>query len=186
MKNMKWLLPVFVVVALVQLAVPAGMIVRREITLKEGKAYKFHTAPVDPYDAFRGRYVALSLEPNSVAVPANSNFEYRSKVYVTLEEGPDGFARFTGATIEPPVGRDYIKADSWGSYPAGKLTLRLPFDRFYMEESAAPKAEKAYREHSRRGQQDAYVTIRVRNGFAVLENLYVAGKPITEFVREQK
>jgi len=183
MKNMKWLLPVFAVVALVQLAVPAGMIVRREWTLKEGKQFRFHTTPVDPYDAFRGRYVALSLEPNSVAV--STNFAHRTKVYVTLEEGPDGFARFTGASIGPPHDKDYIKAESLYN-DRGKLTLRLPFDRFYMEESAAPKAEQAYREHSRRGQQDAYVTVRVRNGFAVLENLYVAGKPIAEFVREQE
>ena len=183
MKNMKWLLPVFAVVALVQLAVPAGMIVRREWTLKEGKAYKFHTAPVDPYDAFRGRFVALSLEPNSVS--SEKDFPSRTKVYVTLEEGPDGYAVFTGAFLTPPHDKDYIKAESLYNNQ-GKLSLRLPFDRFYMEESAAPKAEQAYREHSRGKEHDAYVTIRVRDGFAVLENLYVAGKPIAEVVREQK
>jgi len=184
MKMMKWLFPLFVVVALVQLVVPAGMIVRRELTLKEGKIFKFHAQPVDPYDAFRGRYVTLSLEPNSVTVPTNSSLEYQwREVYITLDEGPDGFARFTGVFLEPQTGKDYIKTKSAG-LNEGKLSLRLPFDRFYMEESTAPKAERAYLEHSKRGQQDAFVTIRVSDGFAVLENFYVAGKPITEFVKE--
>ncbi len=49
-----WLLPAFVLVCLVQLAAPASMIWRHERTLANGLPFKFQTAPVDPYDAFRG------------------------------------------------------------------------------------------------------------------------------------
>lgn len=170
----QWLL---LVVAAGQLAIPATMIRQRELTLRDGHAYKFRTQPVDPYDAFRGRYVALALEPNTVP---GTNFAAGTTIYVTLAEGPDGFAKFAGVSRERPAGQDYLKVKaSWSN------SVRLPFDRFYMEEKAAPAAERAYREHSRQaGARDAYVIVRVRVGQGVIENLYVAGQPIAEFARE--
>lgn len=60
--NRNLLLALLVVLAAAQLAVPASMIVQRETVLTQGRVYKFKTAPVDPVDAFRGRYVALRFE----------------------------------------------------------------------------------------------------------------------------
>lgn len=46
-------------------------------------------------------------------------------------------------------------------------------------------AEAAYREHSqRRSQQDAYAAVRVQNGQAVIEELYVDDRPIREFLKQ--
>jgi uncharacterized membrane-anchored protein len=170
----QWIL---LVVAAGQLAIPATMILQRERTLRDGHAYKFHTQPVDPYDAFRGRFVALRLEPNSIS---GTNFERGTTVYMTLAEGPDGFVKFAGVAREKPAGQNYLKVKmGWSN------SLQLPFDRFYMEEKAAPEAERAYREHTRQGgARDAYVIVRVRDGRGVIENLYVAGQPIAEFVRQ--
>jgi hypothetical protein len=65
--------------------------------------------------------------------------------------------------------------------------MELPFDRYYMEEHLAPAAEQAYWQNNRRGQttQNAYALVRIRNDTGAIENLFVAGKPIVEFVREQ-
>ena len=41
---------IFGVVALAQLAVPATMVWQRDQTLKQGRIWKFRTAPVDPVD----------------------------------------------------------------------------------------------------------------------------------------
>ena len=184
MKFPKLLMFALAVVVVGQLAIPVGMILRREGTLREGKALKFRTQPVDPYDAFRGRYVALSLEPNSVTLVTNVTYEYRSRLYIALEEGPDGFVRVSGVSAEPPKDKDYVKVTTlWRDQ--NKLHVQWPFDRFYMEESKAPAAERAYREHSRRGKQDAYVIVRVRNGMGVIENLFVADKPMAEFLRAE-
>jgi uncharacterized membrane-anchored protein len=174
---MKILKALLILVAAGQLAIPATMILERERTLRDGHPYKFRTQPVDPYDAFRGRFVALRLGPNTVP---GTNLEARTTVYVTLAEGPDGFVKFTGVSRERPVGQDYLKVKAgWSN------SVQLPFDRFYMEETAAPAAERAYREHSRQGgAHDAYVIVRVRDGQGVIENLYVAGQPIAEFARE--
>ena len=172
-----------ILVAAGQLAIPATMIRQRELTLRDGHVYKFRTQPVDPYDAFRGRFVALRLEPNTAPVASNATFERGATVYVALAEGPDGFAKFTGASREQPVGQDYLKVKAYSSGGA-TVSVQLPFDRFYMEEKAAPAAERAYREHSRQGgERDAYVIVRVRDGQGVIENLYVDGQPIAEFGR---
>lgn len=54
MTNKKTLLSVFILVAIVQLYVPAKMILDREDILDTGKEYKFKTEPIDPNDPFRG------------------------------------------------------------------------------------------------------------------------------------
>jgi len=55
-----------------------------------------------------------------------------------------------------------------------------------MSEKAAPQAESAYRSHSRRGNQSAYVTVRVLDGFAVLDELYIDDVPITDFLKKDQ
>ena len=61
MIKMKILLSVFILVALVQLFVPAKMILDREDILDMGKEYKFKTEPIDPNDPFRGKIHHSSL-----------------------------------------------------------------------------------------------------------------------------
>jgi len=175
----------FLCVAFIQLATPLSMIVKREAVLKNGKQFKFKTAPVDPYDAFRGRYVALRIEQDSVSVDKNVKFAYGERVYAHIRQDAEGFATFFKVTRERPQGENYIKTKV--RYTSGsKVHLELPFDRYYMQEKAAPLAEKAYRKHSRRGSQDAYVAVRIKSGFAVLEELYIAKKPILEFIKENQ
>ena len=56
------LISAFVLVVLVQLYVPAKMIWGREEVLNTGTEYKFRTAPIDPNDVFRGKYINLNYE----------------------------------------------------------------------------------------------------------------------------
>lgn len=172
------------VVGLVQLSAPVSMILGQERVLREGSQYKFKTAPVDPYDAFRGRYVALSYENNFVLIEPTFLFEDGTLVYAMLAVDPDGFARFDRVELRKPVEGDYIESRALSTYE-GKLYLNLPFDRYYMREDLAPQAELAYREHSRAfGARDAYVAVRVRSGRAVVEELFIDDKPIYDFLAE--
>ncbi len=174
-----------ILLACVQVAVAVSVIYQYEITLKKGTAYRFRTAPVDPYDAFRGRYVRLSVE-RSVPKPADVVFYRGQNVYVTISNGSDGYAAFTDiATSAPPSG-DYLETTVAYSSPRNrKVLIDIPFDRYYMNEDLAPAAEWAYARHSRRDKKDAWVVIRVRNGRAVIEALYVAGRPISTYARAE-
>ncbi|HVM62471.1 MAG TPA: GDYXXLXY domain-containing protein [Verrucomicrobiae bacterium] len=181
MKTLKLLFGCFAVVALAQLAVPAWMIVSHEQTLAAGEVFKFHTAPVDPYDAFRGRYVRLQIDQNSLPMPAGVEWKRGQKVFALIETGTNGFARLTELRATPPVDKPYLAVRV--SYISGQTAwLDVPLDRFYMEESLAPAAEKAYREHSRVAQHDAYITVRIRDGSPVIENLWIDGTPIRDFL----
>jgi len=65
--------------------------------------------------------------------------------------------------------------------------FNLPFDRYYMEETASPKAERTYWEHNRRGQayRTTYASVRIWNGDAVLENLFVDDQPSAAFIQQE-
>jgi len=166
--------------------VPASMIWSRERILREGEVFKFRTAPVDPYDAFRGRYVALQLEPRQVALPEGLEVRRGQTVHARLGVGSDGCATFGGVSLTPPDDAAYwtVRA-GWNSGP-GTLHLDLPIDRYYMEEKLAPRAEAAYRDNSRRGAQNSFVTVRLLRGKAVLENLWIGDESIDRYLQQRE
>jgi hypothetical protein len=170
---------IFLLVALAQICVPASMIWKRQRTLREGRLWKFRTAPVDPVDAMRGRYLALRFEAEEF--PSPQALPYRDTIYAKLKEGPDGFAVVDQVSEAPLAGDDVVQAQSFGYYD-GKAHLRFSFDRLWVTEANAPAAEKAYAEHSRREKIDAYATVRVIDGDAGIEELYIAGQPLREYL----
>ncbi|MEQ1439653.1 GDYXXLXY domain-containing protein [Fontimonas sp. SYSU GA230001] len=176
-----------VLVSVAQWAVPAFLIHRGQTTLREGAQYRFRTAPVDPADPFRGRYVRLDFEAaRIVAQGAASAFEPGQRVYASLGRDAQGDAVIAGISATPPSSGDYLQAEvQWNN--RDELRLRLPFDRYYLDERLAPEAERRYwASRPRRGAEEedarrpAYVTVRVRKGYAVLEELYLDGQPVHE------
>lgn len=173
---------IFALVALAQIAVPASMIWKRQRTLSEGRVWKFRTAPVDPVDAMRGRYLSLRFEAEEF--PSPEALSYRDTVYAKLKEGADGFAVVDQVSEAPIAGDDVVQAASFGYYE-GKAHIKFPFDRLWVTEANAPAAEKAYFEHSRREKIDAYATVRVIDGDSGIEELYIAGQPLRDYLRAQ-
>ncbi len=73
------------------------------------------------------------------------------KVYALIEIGADGYAKFNGVGTSPTEKGPYLTARV--DYVSGAdAHLLLPIDHYYMEESVAPAAEKAYREKITHGQ----------------------------------
>lgn len=178
----KLLLGLFFALAVAQLGTPVSMILRQEKILKSGAEFKFRTQPVDPFDAFRGRYVALQLEEDHGVNLAGSNFKSGEKVFAQIVAGDDGFAKLGVVARSAPKDTAFIKARV--SYVSGdKVHLNLPVDRYYMEESKAPKAEELYRKHSSGRVSDAYVVVKIIDGEPVVKALYVAGKPVEELLK---
>ncbi len=175
---MLWL---FGVLAAVQLAVPALHIASFEKTLQTGALYRFRCEPVDPFDAFRGRFVRVA--PRLGPVPwTGGALSFGERIYVVLREGEEGFAEPAGAARERPEQGDYIAARYQWRSTNEAILVTLPFDRYYMPENLAPLAERAYRESVRA--TNAWLAVRVRAGKAVIENLYIGDRPIAEVARE--
>jgi uncharacterized membrane-anchored protein len=176
---------IFVVVALAQLAVPASAIWSREQTLRHGRVWKFKTAPVDPVDAIRGRYITLRFDAETIPGPEQPKSErspVETPLYVVLKENAEGFAEVERVSKDFLKGDNVLKAQNW--YRTDEANhVRFPFNRMWVTENNAAAAEKAYFENSRQGKQNAYVTVRVRNGEGVLEQLYIDAQPLPEYLR---
>lgn len=183
MKTVQW--TVFGATVLAQLAVPFLMIGSREDVLASGVAYKFRCGPVDPYDAFRGRYVALSFPDMQLENWTGMFFDGTETAYALLRVDEEGLAKIADVTLSPPASGDYLKVKAYGG-GAGNSTLwvTLPFDRYYMDEFQAPAAEVAYRGQSRT-EEGAHAVIRVREGEGVIAGLYFGEVSIEEYLRQE-
>ena len=180
---------VLAVVGLAQLAVPAAMILGRERTLAEGEVWRFRTAPVDPVDAFRGRYLALGFEQRSAPIPEGISLESGQRVYVPLYRDDEGFAEL-GPVGEGPPGtgswlRLPIQYTSTGEDGTPRAWVQLPFDRLYLEEELAPKVDAIFLDRTR-GEEGlpAWAVVRVLDGRAVLEDVVVDGTSVRDLVAE--
>ncbi len=167
----------FGLVAVAQLAVPASLIWKREQTLRSGSVWRFRTAPVDPVDAFRGRYIALQFEAEGVEIPPPPNASFDEVVFVTLRQSADGFAEIDQVLSARPPGETFIEAQLNGK------TVSLPFDKYWVTERDAPAADAAYRAQSRRDKRNAFVTVRVFRGDAALEQLYLDNQELGDYLR---
>ena len=175
-------LVVFAIVALAQIGVPASMLWKRQRTLSEGRLWKFRTAPVDPVDVLRGRYLTFRFAAEEF--PSAGPLPSGDLIYVTLKEDANGFAVVDQASNVRMAGDNVVEVENYGQYD-GKGRVGFPFDEMWVTEPNAVAAEQAYFAHSQRNQADAYVTVRVRDGDAAIEELFIAGQPLREFLRTQ-
>lgn len=172
---------VFAVVALLQIGVPARMIISRSRTLAHGAVWKFRTAPVDPVDAMRGRYISLRFAAEDFVQKTSEPFPHN--VWAILKNDADGFAIIDHLSATKVAGDNIMKIETAGWYEE-KQRVRFPFDRLWVTERNGPAADRAYAEHSRLHAADAFATVRVRDGDAAIEELYIGGQPLTDFLRD--
>mgnify|MGYP001153886035 CR=1 FL=1 len=172
----------------VQLAVPFKMMYDRERVLKNGTRFSFKTRPIDPADPFQGRFVRLQLKDSHCTIPEDrtEDFRRKQKMYATIRVHEDGYAHFTAAGKEVPDSPHFLKTRTRGGFSKlddaqYNVRIQIPFDRFYMEEGKAPRAEKLAIDAARKG--DCWVDVRILNGRAVIEDVYVEGESIRALSR---
>jgi len=181
----KILLIVFAVVALIQLAIPGQMVYENELAYTEGTEYKFKTKPIDPTDPFRGKYIRLDFEPDTIRAKENQ-FGNDEKVYALLGKDKEGFAIVTKLQTDIPQKGDYVLVEL-GYNDDGIQHFDYPFNRFYMEESKAPDAEIFYRENNNdENKIPAYAIVAVRGEVAVVKDVIINGTPIKEYVEKYR
>ena len=160
----KLLLPALIAVIIIQLSVPVYMIFDKYDTLRTGEEFKFLVLPVDPYDAFRGRYVSLNLRQDIL---------YGGGKYGLISVDSDGFAYIESITDEKPQTGAYIKSGS-------RDWFIIPVDRYYMDEKLAPMADSLTRQRDL--DENAYVAVRVKNGKIVVSGLFIGGTAIEDII----
>lgn len=184
MIDKKFILPLFVVLAFVQLLIPIQMITSNEVIINEGKSYKFKTVPIDPNDPLRGKYISLRFEQDSVSVGNEKDWKKEDLAYCYLVNDADGYAIFILATKSKPEAVDYLElpVQSVSDNNENYILIDLPFNRFYMEESKAYEAELIYRKSMNDTTKVTYALVSVERGEAVLEDVMINETSISDLV----
>jgi uncharacterized membrane-anchored protein len=188
MNSKKIILPAFILVALAQLYVPAKMILDREVVLLTGTGYKFKTAPIDPGDPFRGKYITLDFEEITVTIPNEQDWIIGETVYVSFTTDKEGYAKIKSVSLAKPVKEhDFLEAKVRyvTNNGSNKLTIDYPFDRYYMAESKAHDAELVYRRSLRDTNRTTFALVNIKNGNAVLKDVLIDGISIKEMVKRE-
>jgi uncharacterized membrane-anchored protein len=186
MTNKNIILIAFGLMVLVQWFVPAKMILDREGIMATGVEYKFKTAPVDPTDPFRGKYITLGFEENIVAVENKDEWQPGEEIYILLTTDAEGFAKpGFGVKEKPFEGQDFVKAKVVYAVVSSENEVRIdyPFERYYMGEWKAEAAEETYREVQLDSTKTTYALVSIQNGEAVLKDVLIDGTPIREIVK---
>ena len=188
MNNKIIVFAIFILVSLVQLFVPAKMIIDREDVLATGREFKFRTQPIDPNDPFRGKFVSLQFSENSILIQNPNNWLSNETVFVLLTANEDGFAKIESVSkIKPAETLDFVKArvDYVQNSDSTILYIEYPFTRFYMEESKAPMAELVYNETVSDTNNITYGLVSIKDGEAVLKDVLINEIPIQEIVKKR-
>jgi len=182
-----YIVAIFILVAGIQLFVPAKMIFDKEAVIASGTAYKFKTRPIDPNDPFRGKYITLNYDINSVKTD-DTLWRRDDQAHVYLTKDANGFAEALRVTREKQdITNDFIIAKvSWYNKHSREVNIELPFNRYYMEESKAYDAELAVRNAQRDSlPHNTYALVHVKNGSAVLSDVLIDNISIKDYVQNQ-
>ena len=157
----------------------------------KGTEYRFRVTAQDPYDPMRGRYVWLNLnEMSSIRLKKNTRlFSFNETCLAVLKRGPNGEAKIVDLVEKRenvPAGADFLPV-KYNSFfrdydpktrkflKTGMHTIRLPFDRFYLNERKAPEVEKKLQ---KRGIKAELIVIVYPGGISRVKDLIVDGTAV--------
>lgn len=186
MKNSKLILGImFGVLCLAQIGAVLFQIMNYEKILKEGETFYFKVLPLDPYDPFRGRYVTLRFANASQAPLAQGQSKENQALGYAILGHHENFDSVKEITFSKPREGSFLEVsinENRQKQASAIVYFSLPYDRFYMREDVAPKAEKVLR---LRSGVEVKAKLKVLNGKGVIEELLVGETPLSEFIRSQ-
>jgi uncharacterized membrane-anchored protein len=159
LRSMTKYLVLFAVLA--QLLVLAWMAGEREWIFRTGQVVYLRTAPIDPRDLFRGDFVRLQYEINSVRAEqleptlrtAPSERKRHEIMYTRLQPAGEGLYESAGTSATQPTEGIFIRGrteDQWrmGWRGAGHTFVRYGIEQLFVEQGSGKAIEE------RRGTRD--------------------------------
>ena len=149
------------------------LLVYEQMVFWTGTEVLLKTAPVDPWDVFRGNYVTLRYEISELtSIPGNlsKDFIYKSgtPVYILLQKNVDGFYSSVTKTVVKPTSSDiFIKGIV--TYDSN---IEFGIESYFVEEGKGKDIEKL------RGKDLMAGVVIDKEGRAVIKNLEVGGVPL--------
>lgn len=178
MKKVYWIGLVFTF----QFAVLGWMMADNESVRTTGELMRLELRVRDPYDPFRGNYLQLNFEHETVA---NKGFkpDVFQEYWIRLQPDTNGMARPVDVSMQEQRGPGWLKViNDAGRILNDKqqevLEFRYPFDRYFMNEDRIREAEERLGRIRSDTLLKAWAEIRVKHGKAVITALKLNGENI--------
>lgn len=191
----KALLALFLLAWAAGLYYPVAKILRFEFPWASPAIVRFNVGLYDPYDPFRGRYVAISTPRAQVTLARaadGESLDLDSRLYAVIEQDEKGMAKIVDLAEKPQAGKINLRLDRHSVYwrrnkdnaDYDTYNVSLPFNRFYMNEKLAPEAERAFMRAASRGKSETcQIIVKIyRDGAHAIVGLEIEGMPIHEFL----
>ena len=187
MNSKKVLLVIFIIVALVQLYVPARTVLTYEEVLAAGEEYKFKVTSIDQGVPFRGKNIVLHYDERTIKIKDGQIWTRGESIYVLLRKDSSGFAKILEVSKEKPeIEEGFVIAKVGLSDSFNKtMTIDYSFDKYYIEESKEDKIKLIYKE----AQQDTsliYALVNIKNGESTLKDVMINDISIGKIAKEKK
>jgi len=169
----------FVLFGLIVLFIPFYIIMSSEDVLENGHQHKFRLQGYDPFDPFRGKYLRINYDRS---MPCAADVKEGDEAFVTFEKDEMDFSSFAYASHEKPTHDDYIIAEVI-YVRDGEATIKVDnMSKYFINEDKAKQGENVLLEFRRNRPDDIYVAIRVLDGEARLEDIFVEETPLLEYL----
>lgn len=171
----------FGLLALVILSVPIYLMLSSEAILEDGYRHKLRLEGRDPFDPLRGKFLRLNFDNDA----ACESCPQGSEIFVTLAKDEDGFSYFDKGANEKPDHSDYFKTKVLHSFEDIVTIETDNLSKYFINEDKAKKAEDVLFDYQRNHPDDIYLAIRVLDGEARLEDIFIEEVPLLEFLEKE-
>ena len=173
---------------------PVRTILRFSFPASKGVVVRFRVTAYDPYDPMRGRYVRLNLNDfeRNIRLPKKNwklDFRHQQGIFAVLEPERDATAKIFDLVAERkeiPPGKMFLPVRflwSHQEYDSKKRKylnnwthhIRLPFERFYLNERKAPEADKLLQNRKSKAE---LIVIIYPDGIYQVKDLVIDGKSV--------
>lgn len=154
----------FVMLALIQLAVPLYLAQSYNSVLSEGEMYRFALKATEATTIRHGSYAYLNVEEDHG--PYRSHIKRGDTVYAILDKSKLGLARVIEVRATVPEGHDYITAEVY-DIRGSEAYLTYPFSLYYLSSEDRRHLEI----ESLKDKMQYTVTVKIKDGKAVAEKL---------------
>lgn len=167
---------------IIQILLLTGMLFQLENTRNQGALFRLELNAYDPYDMFRGNYLALSFKEDRIKTPLGP-LQWNEKFYVKLiNDKNTGFARPVEVARTFPGGDNWVKVNNSGGSVMEEDDTMLLFsfmqERYFMSEVKIKKAEQALRSATADSNRKCWAEMRVKNGITILTDVKIDGKSL--------
>ena len=155
----------------IQILLLTGMLFQLENTRNQGALFRLELNAYDPYDMFRGNYLALSFKEDRIKTPLGP-LQQNEKFYVKLiNDKNTGFARPVKVARTFPGGDNWVKVNNSGGSVMEEDDTMLLYsfmqERYFMSEDKIKKAEQALRSATADSNRKCWAEMRVKNGITI-------------------